>query len=196
MPKIVDHDLYRKELLSKCFDLFAQKGYSAITMRQIAKALSVSTGTLYHYFPSKQVLFEQLVEEGCEQDLLMAKAELEGTQTLQERLETLGFFLEKNEEYYIKWISLQIDFFQHQDSKDIQNTVVFRRINQRYEQAVNDIFCIQDPGLTWFIFSFIDGLIVERLMNNKAVSITEQFYLLSKMLTAYLEKESKKTHKA
>ena len=25
MPKIVDHDLYRKELLYKCFDLFVEK---------------------------------------------------------------------------------------------------------------------------------------------------------------------------
>ena len=194
MPKIVDHDLYRQELLSKCFDLFAEKGYSAITMRQIAEGLSVSTGTLYHYFPNKQALFEQLVEAGCERDLSMASAELSGTQTLQERLEILGLFLAKNEEYYIKWISLQVDFFQHQDSKDIQNSVAFKRTNQRYEQAVHDILGIEDPVLIWFIFSLMDGLIFERLMNNQAVSITEQFSLLSKMLTAYLEKQSKKTH--
>jgi AcrR family transcriptional regulator len=188
MPKIVDHGQYRKELLSKCFDLFAHKGYSAITMRQIAEGLSVSTGTLYHYFPSKQVLFEQLVEDICEQDVLMAKAELEGIQTLQERLEALGKFLAKNEDYYIKWIYLQVDFCQHQDSKDMQVRGTFKRATERYEKAVYDILGIQDPVLTWFILSLIDGLIFERLMDNKAVSFTEQFSLLSKMLTAYLEK--------
>ncbi|MBW4595303.1 MAG: TetR/AcrR family transcriptional regulator [Brasilonema angustatum HA4187-MV1] len=188
MPKIVDHDLYRKELLSKCFDLFAQKGYSAITMRQIAEGLNVSTGTLYHYFPSKQALFEQLMEEICEQDELMAKAELEGKQTLQERLEVLGKYLAKNEDYYIKWIYLQVDFCQHQDSKDIQGRGTFRHATQRYQQAAHDILGIQDPVVAWFIFSLIDGLIVERLMDNEMVSITEQFSLLSKMLTAYLEK--------
>lgn len=188
MPKIVDHDQYRKELLSKCFDLFAQKGYSAITMRQIAEGLSVSTGTLYHYFPSKQVLFEQLVEDICEQDVLMAKAELEGKQTLQERLEALGKFLAKNEDYYIKWIYLQIDFCQHQDSKKMQDSVAFKGATERYEKAVYDILGIQDPVLTWFILSLIDGLIFERLTDNKAVSFTEQFSLLSKMVTAYLEK--------
>ncbi|NJM73681.1 MAG: TetR/AcrR family transcriptional regulator [Scytonema sp. RU_4_4] len=188
MPKIVDHDQYRKELLSKCFDLFAQKGYSAITMRQIAEGLNVSTGTLYHYFPSKQALFEQLVEEVCEQDVLMAEAELEGTQTLQERLEALGKFLAKNEEYYIKWIYLQVDFCQHQDFKEMQDSVAFKRATQRYEKAVYDILGIQDPVITWFILSLIDGLIFERLTDNQAVSITEQISLLSKMLTAYLEK--------
>lgn len=195
MPKIVDHDQYRKELLSKCFDLFAQKGYSAITMRQIAEGLSVSTGTLYHYFPSKQALFEQLVEEICEQDVLMAKAELEGKQTLQERVEALGRFLAKNEDYYIKWIYLQVDFCQHQDFKEMQDSVALKRATERYEKAVYDILGIQDPTLTWFILSLIDGLIFERLMDNQAVSITEQFSLLSKMLTVYLETQlSKKTH--
>ncbi|MBP5974351.1 TetR/AcrR family transcriptional regulator [Brasilonema sp. CT11] len=189
MPKIVDHDQYRKELLSKCFDLFAQKGYSAITMRQIAEGLNVSTGTLYHYFPSKQVLFEQLLEDVCEQDILMAQAELEGIQTLQERLEILGKFLAKNEDYYIKWIYLQVDFCQHQDSKDMQDGIAFKRTVQRYEQAIHDTLGIQDPVIIWFIFSLVDGLMVERLMKNKAVSITEQFSLLSKMLTAYLEKK-------
>lgn len=189
MPKIVDHDQYRKELLSKCFDLFAEKGYAAITMRQIAEGLSVSTGTLYHYFSSKQALFEQLVEEICEQDVLLAKAELEGKQTLQERMEALGRFIAKNEGYYIKWICLQIDFCQHQDFKEMQESVAFKRATERYEKAVHDILGIQDPVLTWFVLSLIDGLIFERLTDNKAVSITEQFSLLIKMLTAYLEKQ-------
>ncbi|ARV61092.1 TetR family transcriptional regulator [Nostocales cyanobacterium HT-58-2] len=189
MPKIVDHDLYRKELLSKCFDLFAQKGYSAITMRQIAEGLSVSTGTLYHYFPSKKALFEQLMEEICEQDILMARAELAGMQSLQERMEALGKFLAKNEDYYIKWFYLQVDFCQHQDSKDFKDSVAFKRATDRYEKVVSDILGVQDPKLAWFILSLIDGLILERLMNNEAVSITEQCALLGKILTAYLEKQ-------
>ena len=53
MPKIVDRDRYRKELLNKCFDIFAEKGYSSVTMREIGSEIGVSTGTLYHYFPSK-----------------------------------------------------------------------------------------------------------------------------------------------
>ena len=69
MPKIVDHDQYRKELLSKCLTLFAERGYGSVTMRQIGQGLGVSTGTLYHYFPSKESILIQLVEELCEQDI-------------------------------------------------------------------------------------------------------------------------------
>ncbi|MGL5836289.1 MAG: TetR/AcrR family transcriptional regulator, partial [Waterburya sp.] len=33
MPKIVDAQQYRQELLSKCFDLFAEKGFAQVTTR-------------------------------------------------------------------------------------------------------------------------------------------------------------------
>lgn len=188
MPKIVDHDQYRKELLNKCFDLFANKGYSTITMRQIAESLSVSTGTLYHYFPSKQVLFEQLVAEICERDALMATAEVEGTQTLTERIEALGKFLAKHEDYYIKSIYILVDFCQHQDSQKTSESRVFKQAIERYEQVTYELLGFQDPVLAWFVLSLIDGLFLERIMDNQKVSIAEQFALLGKILTAYLEK--------
>ncbi|KAB8332758.1 TetR/AcrR family transcriptional regulator [Scytonema tolypothrichoides VB-61278] len=189
MPKIVDHDQYRKELLSKCFDLFAQKSYSAITMREIAQGIGVSTGTLYHYFPSKKALFEQLVEEISQQDVLMAAAELQGTQTLQERMEAFGRFLAKNEDYFIKQTLLWVDFCQHQDSKDMQNSSGFKRAKKRYHQAVSDFLGIHEPVLISLVLNLIDGLILEQLLGPENISMTEQFALLGKMLTAYLEKQ-------
>ncbi|MEH2194377.1 MAG: TetR/AcrR family transcriptional regulator [Nostoc sp.] len=186
MPKIVDHEQYSKELLDKCFDLFAQKGYGSITMRQIAEGLGVSTGTLYHYFPSKQALFEQLVQEICEQDLSAAFAELEGSQTLQEGMEAIGRYLVANEDYFIKWTYIWIDFCQHQDSKEMLKNSVFKRTNERYQQAVCDFLGIQDPVLACFVLSFLDGLIMEKLWGNERIDFMEQCSLLGKMLTAYL----------
>ena len=54
MPKIVDHDEYRKELLERCFGIFSRKGFSNVTMREIVSEIGVSTGTLYHYFDTKE----------------------------------------------------------------------------------------------------------------------------------------------
>ncbi|MCC5665168.1 TetR/AcrR family transcriptional regulator [Nostoc sp. CHAB 5784] len=186
MPKIVDHEQYRKELLDKCFDLFAQKGYGSITMRQIAEGLGVSTGTLYHYFPSKQALFEQLAQEICEQDLSRALAELEGAQTLQESMEALGRYLVKNEDYFIKWTYIWIDFCQHKDSKEMLKNSIFKRNNQRYQEAICDLLGIQDLVLASFILSFVDGLVLEKLWGNETIDFLEQCALLGKMLTAYL----------
>ncbi|MCC5633575.1 TetR/AcrR family transcriptional regulator [Nostoc sphaeroides] len=190
MPKIVDHEQYRKELLDKCFDLFAQKGYGSITMRQISQGLAVSTGTLYHYFPSKQALFEQLAQEICEQDLSAALAELEGAQTLQQGMEALGRYLVKNEDYFIKWTYIWIDFCQHQDSKKMLSNSVFKRTNQRYQQAACYFVGIQDPVLASFVLSFVNGLILEKLWGNETIDFIQQCALLGKILTAYLSQHT------
>lgn len=188
MPKIVDRDRYRQELLNKCFDLFADKGYGSITMRQIAKELEVSTGTLYHYFPSKQDLFEQLVEVVSQNDVNQALEQLQGMQTLQEKAEALGEYLVKNQDYFIKWTYILVDFYQHQDAKDFQKSDVFMRTNERYTQAIYDLLGIKDRKLATFVYAFIDGLFLEKLWETESVSISEQCQLLGKMLTAYLEK--------
>jgi AcrR family transcriptional regulator len=190
MPKIVDHEQYRKELLGKCFDLFAEKGYGSITMRQIAEGLGVSTGTLYHYFPSKQGLFEQLAQEICEQDLSAALVELEGTQTLQETMEALGRYLVKNEDYFIKWTYIWIDFCQHQDSNYLQNNGVFKHTNKQYQQAVCNFLGIQDHILASLVLSFLNGLILEKLWGDQTIDFVEQCTLLGKMMTAYLRQSN------
>ncbi len=187
MPKIVDHAQYRKELLSQCFGLFAEKGYASITMRQIAEGLGVSTGTLYHYFPSKKDLFEQLVDHLSQQDILTIAVELEGTQTLQERLDVLAGFLTKNEDYFLQQIHVWMDFCQHEDFKNMGDSPILHIADQRYQQAVSDFLGISDPLLIRFILSFIDGVILHRIFGYEGVSFSEQITLLGKMLIAYLE---------
>jgi AcrR family transcriptional regulator len=190
MPKIVDHDLYRKELLSKCFDLFAQKGYASITMREIAKELRVSTGTLYHYFPSKEALFEQLIEELAQQDIARVTAELKQVKTLPERIETIFDWVAKNEAYLLKQMFIQIDFYQQQGIEKIQQNQAFKQLAERALAEVTKILELQDSKIIILVSALIDGLILGRLYNSEMVSIKEEGALLKKMLVAYLEREN------
>lgn len=192
MPKIVDHEQYRKELLGKCFDLFAEKGYGAITMRQIAQSLSVSTGALYHYFPSKQALFEQLVEEISQQDVMAALAELGGKNNISEMMTALGNYLVNNEDYLIKWTYVWVDFCQNQDSKTmLNNSTVFQRANKRYQQAACEFLGIEDQVLASFVLSFVNGVILEKLWGDETIDFMEQCQLLGEMLTAYLQTKNR-----
>ena len=52
----------REELLSVSLDLFVRKGYSGTTVRDIANNAGISEGLLFHYFPSKQAIFEELID--------------------------------------------------------------------------------------------------------------------------------------
>ncbi|PMB45661.1 TetR family transcriptional regulator [Fischerella thermalis CCMEE 5205] len=187
MPKIVDHEQYRKELLMKSFDLFAQKGYAAITMREIAKELGVSTGTLYHYFPNKEALFLQLVEEQTRQDILKFLAEAGDAKNLAERIKALMNFVAKNEDYFSKQALLGFDFYQQQGRDEILNNPTMKRAWEDTKQSLAEYLEIKDQAIINFIYCFLNGIISSRMFEGDAFSYTEQSELLANMLTAYLQ---------
>lgn len=186
MPKIVDHEQYRKELLTKCFDIFAQRGYGATTMRQISQSLGVSTGTLYHYFPSKRTLFEQLVEEVTSRDILIVSTELQGIEGVENQLSFVGRYLTENQDYQIKWMYIMVDFFQTQDAEEMTYSVFWEGVLERFIILIYDFLGVEDLVLANFVISFIDGIIVEKLLKNKMIDFNEQCQLLGKMLNLYL----------
>ncbi|HEY9628789.1 MAG TPA: TetR family transcriptional regulator [Coleofasciculaceae cyanobacterium] len=187
MPKIVDHDLYRKELLHKSFDLFAEKGYAAITMRQIAQGLGVSTGTLYHYFPSKESLFEQLMEEQAQRDILLATAELERLPSLEEKLAALFEFLQADQDNFFKRSLLFVDFYQEQQREGKVLSDVLQRVCKRIQETIAALLDIDDPELIIFILSYIDGLMWSPIYDHKPINFARQTEILTRMLTAYLK---------
>ena len=54
----------RLEILSVGLDLFVRKGYSGTTIKDIASAVGMSVGLLFHYFSSKEELYLELVSLG------------------------------------------------------------------------------------------------------------------------------------
>jgi AcrR family transcriptional regulator len=191
MPKIVDRDQYRKELLNKCFEIFAEKGYSSVTMREIGSGIGVSTGTLYHYFPSKESLFEQLIEYLSYEDTKEeALAELGNPPTLAKKVEKLMDYLSQNEDYILKSLLMIFDFCQQKSRQQINNNQTLQQSGKRYEEAVNCYLGISDPAIAKFIICYVDGLLVRRFYQGERISIAEQLIVLKEMLLAYLEKTS------
>ncbi len=56
----------RWQILRYALDLFVRQGYQETTISQIAEAASMSTGLMFHYFPSKEDLYLALVSIGVE----------------------------------------------------------------------------------------------------------------------------------
>ncbi|MGP3534533.1 TetR/AcrR family transcriptional regulator [Microbacterium sp. RD1] len=50
MPKIVDRDARRREIVETYLTLVAREGMEAATTRRLAEELGVATGALWHYF--------------------------------------------------------------------------------------------------------------------------------------------------
>ncbi|MCA1005435.1 TetR/AcrR family transcriptional regulator [Rhodococcus hoagii] len=51
----------RREILDAAAELFARKGVAATTIREIADRVGVVSGALYHHFPSKLAIVDELV---------------------------------------------------------------------------------------------------------------------------------------
>ncbi len=56
----------RKLIISKALELFVKKGYSDTKIGDIAKAADMSIGLMFHYFESKEQLYEELIKMGAE----------------------------------------------------------------------------------------------------------------------------------
>ena len=50
-------------ILETSFKLFLQKSFKEVTMNEIVKATGLSKGAFYHYFPSKEHLFNEIIDE-------------------------------------------------------------------------------------------------------------------------------------
>ena len=186
MPKIVDREKYRKELLWKSFDLFARKGYGSVTMREIAKELGVSTGTLYHYFPNKEALYLQLVEEQTEQDISNFLTEVGSPETLEEKIKLLMNFVRNNDDYFIKQTLLNFDYYQQQERSKKLNNDTLKKSWQYTEKAFAEYLKIEEKPIVDFVLNLISGLFISRMFGCEEISdYEEQGELLVKMLTAY-----------
>ncbi|WP_029041876.1 TetR/AcrR family transcriptional regulator [Cucumibacter marinus] len=67
MPKIIDHDQRRRDIIEVAKRLILQGGFEAATMRSIAAEAGFANGALKHYFPGKESIiaatFESVLAE-------------------------------------------------------------------------------------------------------------------------------------
>lgn len=54
----------RNEILDAALDLFIRQGYAATKVSDIAQRVGMSVGLLFHYFASKEALYEELIRIG------------------------------------------------------------------------------------------------------------------------------------
>jgi AcrR family transcriptional regulator len=53
----------REHILEAATTLFAEKGYDGISTRDLSRLVGINIATLYHYFPDKQSIYEEVLAE-------------------------------------------------------------------------------------------------------------------------------------
>src|SRR5215472_9506969 len=64
----LDGDERRRAIVMAAVPLFAQKGFTGTTTRELAEAADISEALLFRHFPSKRQLYGEILRLGCEGD--------------------------------------------------------------------------------------------------------------------------------
>lgn len=122
----------KKYIVEKAREVFAERGYKSVTMKDIVEACDISRGGLYLYFDSTKTLFEAVLEMEAEEsdDVFAEKIQKDATASDIIAL----FLLEQKKEILRKKENLSVAtyefFFEHNvPKKDNQ-------VRQKFEIAV------------------------------------------------------------
>lgn len=96
----------RQEILDAARAVFAQKGYNAATLDDVAERAEFGKGTLYNYFPNKEALFISVIEDTFETMKGIAEDAFSGDGSLQQKVEKfvrgeLNFFFRNLESVHL-----------------------------------------------------------------------------------------------
>lgn len=115
--------------------LFAEHGYAAVSMRQIAAAVNLQAGALYNYTPDKQALLFTLMKDHMD-DLLSRRSDLPATDCALTQLEGfvrfhISYHLERPDLVFIAYMELR--------NLDPGNFAVIESLRRDYENALETI---------------------------------------------------------
>jgi AcrR family transcriptional regulator len=189
MPKIVDHDARRIEILEGCFDLFATEGYAKLSMRQMASSLGVTTGTVYHYFSSKQNIFEELFGMLQDRDIRSVTSQISTDFSFQQRLEILQKFLLVNVDRLSNILKISMEYNRIQRSA---SSHVLEDFIAAYRKAIMENLHIPE-SMADIILSMIFGLLVQQIFNSEYKIGTQLEVSMQLIANAYVDRNTLKT---
>lgn len=89
MPKIIDHDQRRRDIVEVAKSIILKGGFEAATMRSIAAEAGFANGALKHYFPGKESIVAATFETILQEHDSWLQASISEGQTAEEALRNL-----------------------------------------------------------------------------------------------------------
>lgn len=171
MPKIVDSDAYRQNIIQKTIGLFAEHGYNGLGMRDIAKALNISKSALYHYFPTKEALFEGIADFVVRSDIDQLNTfSIEGL-SFDEKLSIFMDYIESQEDEYMRQYYILMDYTRLRQEPD--DLFKMQYATQQYAKAIANFLGIElDEAMT--IYLLLTGVLLQRMLDGKQTHLRTQ----------------------
>ena len=86
---VTDPESAKGRLLREARQLFKEKGFAKTTVRDIAAAVGILSGSIFHHFPNKEDILRCVMEETIRLSLARLKSELDGVEAVDDQIKTL-----------------------------------------------------------------------------------------------------------
>ncbi|MBW1898195.1 MAG: TetR/AcrR family transcriptional regulator [Deltaproteobacteria bacterium] len=189
----------KDRIILVAYDLFNEEGYSAVSIRKIAKAAGVSIGTIYSYFQDKRdiyiataVLYSHDMYTNFSSAIQDKKVSAEN---IEEVLYTIIIkfkeIIQSHYNFHLDSVVLSLTDDKIREALAVQEHEVANSVSTLFVQLLGDKIEVQDEEIATFIIRKAIEEIVQHILFYK-VDLPEElvFRELALMISRYIEKKS------
>ncbi len=172
MPKQVDSVAQRAQIRDAARRAFGARGVAGTGLSHVAREAGMGRSSLYHYYPDKQCLVRDLIQDLVRDEEALFAAALQSPGSALERIERLTRALPA---IFAEWSQLGTMLFDLWSRDAVRFRPLFRQMRNdlaaliRQGQDSGEIEASLDAALTaGVIIGAIDGLLLQHLIDPSA----------------------------
>lgn len=185
------------EILQAARQVFAEKGFTAATVDDVAEAAGLAKGTLYLYFPSKREIYMAAFRMGVEDLANASRAAVDQAPSMREKLRayigTRLRYVEANRDFF-KIYHAEFGNLTHpasvnewflnlyREQLDLLGSLLKRAIRQ------GEIRRVPAGTLASAIYEMVRGIMLRRILGWSEVSVDEDVEALCEIVWSGIEK--------
>ncbi|HET7842237.1 MAG TPA: TetR/AcrR family transcriptional regulator [Terriglobia bacterium] len=176
------------EILAAAHRVFAEKGFHAATIDEVAKAANVAKGTVYLYYRSKDDLYWAALRRGVVEMIERTKASMDRVQSTEEKIhaliDTKVRYFDENREFFRIYYSEFGNVLTHPSEAKKDFTKLYLGHEKMVEEVLarglrrKEIRCTHIESLAFTITELTRGLIIRRLLGWSKSEVEEDIGFL------------------
>lgn len=179
MARHVDKEQRQAELLEKAIEVFAERGYQATTMDEIAERAGVSKGMLYIYFKNKEALFGAVFRWFGKMTGEMMGEAISGVEDEAEQIRRIAHTWAEVAVHHREFVPLFLDFWAAASMNGMRNDYA-EDLTMMYDEYRNMLIGIIEQGkskglfkadvdsqaIAYLLVGGMDGIFIQSWLSN------------------------------
>ena len=187
MPKVVDKEAKKNEIVQAAIRVFAKKGVANTKMADIARAVGIGKGTIYEYFKNKNEIFTESFNHYMEMvDTVMGKQLFKVTDPVQKLKALIIGWTEIMSDFGYDYIEVMLEFWAEGIRRNHDGGMGLSDMNKLYADYRTVVKAILDEGIRLgkfkkmnttltasILIGALDGLMLQWILDKSLFTIDD-----------------------